>query len=102
MNERLLKRRAVLQGACGFGALALGGSHALASRPDLLAPKPPMFRPRPKRVIFIFMQGGPSHVDTFDFKPELIQRDGQSIGFTGVRFRTFGKKSNRRLMKPLW
>jgi hypothetical protein len=102
MNERLLKRRAVLQGACGFGALALGGSHALASGPDLLAPKPPMFLPRAKRVIFIFMQGGPSHVDTFDYKPELIQRDGQSIGFTGVRFGTFGKKSNRRLMKPLW
>jgi hypothetical protein len=62
----------------------------------------PMFPPRAKRVIFIFMQGGPSHIDTFDYKPELAKRDGQSIDFTGVRFGTFGKVSKRRLMKSLW
>jgi len=62
----------------------------------------PLFAPRAKRVIFVFMQGGPSHVDTFDYKPELAARDGQSIDFTGVRFGTFGKVSKRRLMRPLW
>lgn len=67
-----------------------------------LGPRRPMFAPRAKRVIFLFMQGGPSHVDSFDYKPELRRRDGQSIEFTGVRFGTFGKKSSRRLMGPLW
>ncbi len=42
-----------------------------------------MFSPRVKRVIFLFMQGGPSHVDTFDFKAELLRRDGQEIDFYG-------------------
>jgi hypothetical protein len=61
-----------------------------------------MFAPRAKRVILVFMQGGPSHVDTFDYKPHLIARDGQSIDFTGVRFGDFGQKTQQRLMKPLW
>ena len=67
-----------------------------------MAAKQPMFPARVKRVIFVFMQGGPSHVDSFDYKPELIRRDGTDIDFTGVRFGTFGKASKRRLMKPLW
>ena len=62
----------------------------------------PMIPPRAKRVIFIFMQGGPSQVDSFDYKPDLIARDGKTIDFTGVRFGTFGKVSKRTLMKPLW
>ena len=48
------------------------------------------------------MQGGPSHVDSFDHKPELIKSDGKDIDFKGVRFGTFGKMSKRKLMKPLW
>ena len=67
-----------------------------------LAPKLPMFPARAKRVIFLFMAGGPSHVDSYDYKPELLARDGESIDFVGVRFGTFGKKSQRRLLKPLW
>ena len=43
------------------------------------------------------MYGGPSQMDLFDYKPELQARDGQSIDFTGVRFGTFGKQSQRRL-----
>jgi hypothetical protein len=63
--------------AAGFGALALS---ALQSRwsPTVaapyagpLAPKPTHIAPRAKRVIFLFMEGGPSHIDTFDWKPEL-------------------------------
>ncbi len=65
----------------GFGYLALA---ALAQQEALravgtaggpLAPKTPHFSPRAKRVIFLCMQGGPSHVDTFDYKPKL-QKDG--------------------------
>ena len=44
-----------------------------------LAAKPPMFAPKAKSVIFLFMYGGPSHVDTFDYKPELYPLDGKTI-----------------------
>jgi hypothetical protein len=42
-----------------------------------LAPRPPQFRPRAKRVIYLHMSGGPPHLDLFDYKPELVKRDGQ-------------------------
>ncbi len=97
------------QTACGFGALAVAGLHHQQLRADTvsaagnpLAEKPPMFTPRAKRVIFIFMAGGPSHVDTFDYKPELFARDQTEIDFTGVRFGDFGKATKQKLMKPLW
>ena len=89
--------------ACGIGSLALAGmqgAHAVTSNP--LAAKTSLVPQRAKRVIFIFMAGGPSHVDTFDYKPELIAKDGKDIDFVGVRTGTFGKPSKRRLMKPLW
>lgn len=103
-------RREMLQRAgCGFGSLALGAmlngrSAAAAARSAdaTRSEKQPMFAPRAKRVIFIFMQGGPSHVDTFDYKPELIRRDGTQIDFTGVRFGDFGQVTQKTLMKPLW
>jgi len=83
------------------GAAALGTRVALAQDGPLV-PRATRFAPRAKRVIFLFMQGGPSHVDTFDHKPELARRDGQTIDFTGVRFGTFGKQSQRKLLRPLW
>ncbi|MEZ6089174.1 MAG: DUF1501 domain-containing protein [Pirellulaceae bacterium] len=101
-------RRAMLkQAACGFGGLAFADLFAqqVAASHDAgnsLASKPPMFSPRARRVIFIFMGGGPSHVDTFDYKPELIRRHETEISFTGVRSSTFGKVSQRKLMRPLW
>jgi hypothetical protein len=88
---------------CGFGTLAFHSMLAqTAPASSKLATRSPMLPQRAKRVIFIFMQGGPSHVDSFDHKPELINSDGHSIDFTGVRFGTFGKQSPRKLMKPLW
>ena len=114
--QRSLSRREMIRrSACGFGAIALAGvaaqnlkansqfkSYKFDERHQTLAERPPMFAPRAKRVIFIFMAGGPSHVDTFDFKPGLFKRNGQEIDFTGVRFGTFGKESKRKLLKPLW
>lgn len=90
--------------ACGFGSLALAGlcQQAQASAPATLLQRQPMFPARAKRVIFLFMAGGPSHVDSYDYKPELIRNHDKDYDFTGVRFGTFGKKSNRKLMKPLW
>lgn len=97
-------RRQWLQaGSCGFGALALQSLMAQeAGAASTLIQRQPLLPQRAKRVIFIFMQGGPSHVDSFDHKPDLIAGDGKSIDFTGVRFKTFGQQSQRRLMKPLW
>lgn len=65
--------------ACGFGYLALAGlcSQARAEEGPL-APKSPHFAPKAKRVIFMFMQGGPSHVDTIDYKPQLATDDGKA------------------------
>ena len=80
-------RRAMLKGsACGFGSVALAGLLGQAAAgesrpapPHPLAPKPPHFRPRAKRIIFLFMWGGPSHVDLFDPKPMLQRMDGQPL-----------------------
>jgi hypothetical protein len=84
-------RRAFLRAAgCGFGAVALaamlaedGYASDRGDKPhgssDPLAPKEPHFEPTAKRVIFLFMSGGPSHVDTFDPKPELTRLHGQKL-----------------------
>ena len=74
-------RRQMLKGAaCGFGSLAVAGmqgAQALTGNP--LAAKASLIPQRAKRVIFIFMVGGPSHVDTFDYKPELARHHGKTI-----------------------
>lgn len=70
----LVSRRQLLsQATCGFGALALAGlaTEAAGAQQNPLAQRAPHFAPRAKRVIFLFMRGGPSQVDTFDHKPEL-------------------------------
>ena len=97
-------RRALLQrAAVGFGNLALLGLLAdearAAEAPDPLAPKPPMFPARAKRVIFLFMKGGPSHVDTFDPKPALTRDHGKP--FPGEKPRVqFAPTGN--LLKSPW
>jgi hypothetical protein len=52
---------------------------------DPLAPRKPHFTPKAKRVIFLFMHGGPSHVDTFDHKPLLDRDDGKPLPFAKPR-----------------
>src|SRR5258708_31670625 len=64
----------------GFGALGLAGvlaQEALADSANPLAPRSPHFAPKAKRVIFLFMNGGPSHIDTFDPKPALTKHHGE-------------------------
>ena len=73
-------RREFLTGAFGgFGALALADVLRAEDRgsQDPLAPKKPHFEPKAKSVIFLFMAGGPSHIDTFDPKPLLTKLIGQ-------------------------
>lgn len=78
----------------GFGAVALTGLLSRAARSESLKPfnqttvidsvnpllaRHPHFAPRAKRVIFLFMYGGPSHVDTFDYKPALLEQNGKPV-----------------------
>jgi hypothetical protein len=68
----------------GFGYLAFAGlSTWAAEKADPLAPKKTHFPGRAKRVIFLCMEGAPSHVDTFDYRPKLKENDGKS--FRGTR-----------------
>jgi uncharacterized protein (DUF1501 family) len=80
----LLSRRAMLRSArLGFGAWALldllGRDGLVPAADNPLAAKPPHFPATAKRVIFLFMQGGPSHIDTFDPKPILTKMHGQPL-----------------------
>ncbi len=84
-----LSRRELLSHAGGgFGLLALAdllaaGNPDRASQP--FAIRPPHFTPRAKRIIFLYMPGGPSHVDLFDPKPRLTERNGQPLPFERPR-----------------
>ena len=75
--------------ACGFGSLAFSA----------FANQTPVIAPRAKRVIFLFMQGGPSQVDTYDYKPELIKQHDREVGFYVPRSR---EVEQRPVMKPFW
>jgi hypothetical protein len=85
------RRHFVASQALGIGGLALSwllneeGLRAEGSRPELgkptfdLQPKPPHHQPRAQAMISLWMQGGPSHIDLCDPKPELDKLDGQNI-----------------------
>ena len=96
LEDRLLTRREALgRAGMGFGALALGsmmteagliapakafaadGGTGVSVTP--LAPKAPQFAPKAKRVVHLFMNGGPSHMDTFDPKPMLTKQNGKEL-----------------------
>ena len=86
MRPILTRRELLARSANGFGLLALqallaeqgvaGGAATLPAAGGPLAPRPPHFAPRAKRLIFLFMSGGPSHVDLFDPKPRLKAESG--------------------------
>ena len=97
-----IPRRALLQSLVG-GSLLMPGllSELMAAAPaaptNPLAPKQPHFPGKAKRVIFVFSNGGASHMDTFDYKPELFKADGKKTGAGG------GLSNQQRvLLKPLW
>jgi hypothetical protein len=97
----------------GFGGVALSGllggdffaSQSVAADGQTpfenpLAPKPPQIDPQATACIFLYMYGGPSHIDTFDHKPEMTGRDNQTVAI-----RTFGragKKNEGRIVEPRW
>jgi hypothetical protein len=103
MTPLLTRRRALQTAACGFGYLALAGLTSRAASADPLTPKTPHFKPRAKRVIFLFMQGGPSHVDSFDYKPRLEKDDGKMLEFDDARTLAKTRKVvSHRVFKSPW
>ena len=109
---RRTRREFLWQAGGGFTGLALAGmldNRFLAAQEvqadgtpwtNPLAVKPPHFAPQAKSVIFLFMYGGPSHIDTFDYKPKMYGMDGKTIDV-----KTFGRgghKSGGRIVEPRW
>src|SRR5438067_8384403 len=96
----MLSRREVLfRIGGGFGALGLASllaDPASATSVNPLAPRLPHFTPRAKRIIFLFMNGGPSHVDTFDPKPALAKNEGQPLPESMLK--ATGRKGLGKLM----
>jgi hypothetical protein len=114
-GRRLLNRRSFLQFAgTGLGGIALTTLLAeqglLASekspiRPkinpaDPLAPRAPHFAPKAKRVLVIFCSGAVSHIDSWDYKPELFKRHGQPLPGSDKLITFQGENGN--MVKPLW
>jgi len=94
------RRQWLRHSANGFGLLAFSALAAEADERAVvagpLAPKAPHFSPRAKRVIFLCMQGGPSHVDTFDHKPKLVADAGNAAPAVA------GRGGRATLMAPRW
>ena len=85
--SKVSRRKALRTASAGFGYLALAGllnqqtartclAETRATLPGPLAPKPPHFATKAKRIIFLFMQGAISQMDTWEYKPKLQERDG--------------------------
>lgn len=108
------RREFLWQTGAGFTGLALAGllgddgfleSQAVAADgvsewKNPLAPKPTHFAPRAKNVIFLYMYGGPSHIDTFDYKPAMNGMDNKIVDV-----KTFGRgghKSQGRIVETRW
>src|SRR5687768_4071935 len=95
------RRHFLQQAGLGFGSVALatmlGEQSGSAATPPIINPlaaKPPMYPARAKAVIWLFMTGAPSQVDTWDYKPELQARHGQPLPGSDVKtgfFETSGK-----------
>ena len=109
MDPRPLTRRRLLEATgLGFAGLAMKGllaspaaaaARGLAQEPVLAAAPGPHFAPRVKRVIFLFMHGGPSQVDTFDWKPLLERDDGKPCPLPAPRV-TFSENRGALLKSP--
>ncbi|MCA9217908.1 MAG: DUF1501 domain-containing protein, partial [Planctomycetales bacterium] len=103
-------RRNFLRSAgCGFGSLALNAMLQLGSAAAMpiqesaspLAAKPPHFVPKAKRVIFLFMSGGPSQMDLFDYKPELAKRSGGELPYKLPETEATVGLDNTKLLGPV-
>src|SRR5215831_13056763 len=97
IEDHFLTRRELLRrGGMGFGLLGLAGvlaaegtlsppAQAASADVNPLAPKKPHFAAKARRVVHLFMNGGPSHVDTFDPKPLLDKYHGKALPAQNLR-----------------
>ena len=99
--KNISRRHALRDVACGFGGLAMGAlAHQQATGASARIVHHP---PKAKRVIFLFMAGGVSHVDSYDYKEKLFQDDGKMVRFDDARTLAKTRKIiEHRVMKPLW
>lgn len=114
---RRTRREFLWQTGAGFGAAALTGmlsgedlmSRAAAAtsrsvtaplNDNPLAALPSQFASKAKSVIFLFMYGGPSHIDTFDYKPTMVGMDGKTV--TVKTHGRGGHKNSGRIVEPRW
>ncbi len=110
---RRTRREFLWQAGAGFtgtalaGLMALEAGHARAAAPTVaggfvnpLAPRSPHHSAKARSVIFLFMYGGPSHVDTFDHKPKLAELDGKTIAVK--TFGRGGKRNEGRVVGTKW
>ena len=104
IREELTRRR-FLCGGGSFAASAALASLLAGSEKEKGESRAPHFAPRAKRVISLFMSGGPSHVDLFDYKPQLRVSHGQQIPDTiqgGKRLSTMtGGQKERPVLAPI-
>ncbi len=95
--------------ALGLGSIALGSMlnerRAMGAGPmtvaNPMAPRQPMFAPRAKNIIYLFMAGGPSQLELFDYKPKLVELNGQPIPqsyIEGKRFAFMGSSHGTKLL----
>src|SRR5438046_1743992 len=107
------RREFLWEAGAGFAGVALAGllgndflakqavaADGVSKFANPLAPKKPHFAPKAKSVIFLYMYGGPSQIDTFDYKPTMYGRDGKT-----VEVKTFGRgghKNQGRIVEPRW
>src|SRR5579863_8389728 len=100
------RRDVLVRAAHGFGAIALGSlltpPAGAAERVNALAAKPPHFKPKAKSVIFLFMVGAPSPIDTFDPKPALEKYDGTLLPASYGTIISEFTKGDTPLLKSPW
>lgn len=107
LDLSMVSRRELLRTAsAGFGYLAFAGLSTTASAqdtaPNPLAAKAPHHKAKAKRVIFLCMQGGPSHVDTFDYKPQLAADAGKGGKYGGSKLLPSPWKFRQQGKSGLW
>jgi hypothetical protein len=107
LSPKEVSRRWFLQkctmglGSIAFAQLLAERGYAETGHTDPLAPKQPQFAPKAKRVIFLFMAGAPSHLELFDYKPQLAKFDGTLPPPELLKgYRTAFINPNSRLMGP--
>src|SRR5438445_1177191 len=102
--EHITRRHFFSRCSVGLGSIALAslthrGAETAAANP--FAPKATHFQPRARNVIYLFMAGGPSQLELFDFKPKLVELNGEAIPqsfIEGKRFAFMGQSHGTKLL----